>query len=176
MGGIPKGTLRLPDGRTLVQRWIDLCGALNLACVLVGNGADYDAVGVSRILDDPRAHGPLAGVLAAIEGVTTPNVVVVACDMPYVSDGLMQALCSAPEAVAIAGRVGGRWEPMFARYDVVRARQHAIEAAARGAFSLRGLLDELGAVPLDVPEEQAWELWDWDEPGDLNLGTACARP
>jgi molybdopterin-guanine dinucleotide biosynthesis protein A len=97
-----------------------------------------------------------------------------------VSESLLLRLARAPEAVAVAPRREGRWEPFFARYDaplalpVARARADAgadhASAASAGSRSLQRLLDALAAVELPVTDDEARELRDWDTPEDVRGG------
>jgi molybdopterin-guanine dinucleotide biosynthesis protein A len=171
MGGQPKGLLRLASGETVVERWKNVFDALAIPCLLVGDRAReaYATAGLEILADDRAAGdlGPLGGVLSLLAHAGERPVIVVACDMPFVSIELVRRLASAASSSpAIAARRGGRWEPFFARYDAKAvlpiARAHA--AARRG--SLQALLDAVSAEELALTPAEHAELRDWDTPED----------
>jgi molybdopterin-guanine dinucleotide biosynthesis protein A len=171
MGGRPKGLLEV-GGETIVARWRRVFEELSVPCVLVGDYEPYRRIGLPIIGDDPSATGPLAGLIAFLEYLTTEtdapwNGVVVACDMPYVSSSLVRKLVAAPSAVVVAPRVDDLWQPFFARYDAPRALEAARSFASRGERKLQRLLDELGASELALDDDERRELRDWDTPEDV---------
>jgi molybdopterin-guanine dinucleotide biosynthesis protein A len=109
--------------------------------------------------DDPPGVGPVGGLVALLrEG----PAVVVACDMPFVTDALLRRLVAAPvQAPIVAPRRDGRWEPLFARYDV-SVLPFARSRIAHGQLGLQGLLDEGGAAELPMEANEWAELADWD--------------
>jgi molybdopterin-guanine dinucleotide biosynthesis protein A len=148
------------SGETLVDRWIGLFRALALEPILVGAHEAYRsaAVTVPQIHDAIAGIGPLGGLIALLERGSS---IAVACDMPFVSRALLERLRDfESDKPIVAPKRDGRWEPLFARYDVralERARQNAISAK----HSLQALLDDLAEeLPLSKPE--ARELEDWD--------------
>lgn len=111
--------------------------------------------------------GPLGALAAAAPVVAGADVVVVACDMPFVSAGLVSFLASSPGTVVPVA--DGHAQPVCARYsagDVARAP--ALVAA--GARSMRDLLD--GATVTWV-DNLPYDFTDVDTPEDLDrLGLA----
>ena len=69
MGGRPKGLLRAPDGRSIVERWRDLATQLDLRAVLVGDARAYAHLEMAGVGDEVAGAGPLAGL-----GITSPVV------------------------------------------------------------------------------------------------------
>ena len=170
MGGLAKGLLASPDGPRIVDRWRGLFEAARIPCVLVGRRPEYSGVPLETLDDAPGGIGPLGGVLALLLHARgrARYVITVGCDMPYVTSSLVARLVAAPDAVAVAPKIGGRWEPMLARYDVAGAFAIA-DARMRmgeGGRSMRGLLDALGAQVLALAPDDEKLLNDWDEPAD----------
>ncbi|HVU05144.1 MAG TPA: molybdenum cofactor guanylyltransferase [Polyangiaceae bacterium] len=174
MGGIAKGLLTAPDGgEPLVARLTRISGEAlpGSGVVLVGDPAAYALLGLSALVDDPPASGPLGGLRALLaEGARTErDVITLACDLPFVTAELVARLAAyAPESAAVAPRnAGGRWEPLFARYSR-RCVKTAESQFASGRRSLRSVLEALGgeAVPLPVTEAEWRLLRDWDTPED----------
>ena len=65
--------------------------------------------------DEPR-H-PLAGIVEALRRAEGRAVIVLACDLPLVTPGVVRALAAAPPAVAVLARAGEEVQPLCARYD-----------------------------------------------------------
>jgi molybdopterin-guanine dinucleotide biosynthesis protein A len=164
MGGRPKGLLALADGRTLVERWVEVLRELDVEVVLVGRRPEYARVDLAQLEDEESGRGPLGGLAALLAHAGDRRAIAVACDMPLVdADDLRALLCAAPDAVAVAPRREGRWEPLCAVYRAPDALEVARRRLREGSLSLQGLLDELLAVEAELP---ASHLHDWDRPED----------
>ncbi len=161
MGGVAKGLLE-HDGESLVARWLRIAAACAVPARLVGRHPAYAQLGT--LLDDAApATGPLGGLTALLRHADTRYVVAVACDMPFVSQALLERLLDAPPAAVVAAR-RSHWEPLFARYEVATLRPVAERLLASGRYALRPLLE--GAVPLALTATEAAQLRDWDTPSD----------
>ncbi|HMJ14147.1 MAG TPA: molybdenum cofactor guanylyltransferase [Polyangiaceae bacterium] len=181
MGGIPKGTLRAPDGApSLVERLVSLAKTVETAAtVLVGQRDVYAHLDLPMLADEPAGVGPLGGLMALLSHAERggfERVLAVACDLPYVSGPILERLIEhAPEAMAVAPHYGGQWQTLCARYATASS-VHARRALSRGEHSLQGLLADLGSgackLPL-TPQEQAL-LRDWDSPDDIDHDGAHA--
>lgn len=173
MGGGAKGLLVAPSGEPIVMRTKRMFDELGIECVLVGAHPAYAFVGLEIVADDPCATGPLAGILALLERAAGRPVIVVACDMPYLDARLVRRLAEAKlRAPVIAPRRRATeknrdvWEPLFARYDasiLTAARRFASE----GGRTLQRLLDDVGARPFEMTEDEAATMTDWDVPADV---------
>jgi len=174
MGGTPKGLLRAPDGRTLLERLhaeVELA-LPNTGIVLVGHAEPYRNAGLTALQDAPPGVGPLGGLRALLleaEKRGHTAVLSLACDLPYVEAASIRRLAlDHPEAVALAPRSGSRWEPLFARYS--SSALPALDAAlAAGDHALQAIFDRLGeqAVPLALSTSEWATLRDWDTPEDI---------
>jgi molybdenum cofactor guanylyltransferase len=168
MGGVPKGLLRGPDGATLVDRWRALLDEVGAETVLVGRAQAYDSSDLPVIDDEPPGIGPLGGLVGLLRRAGERPVLALACDMPFVSRALVEALLAAPaHAAIVAPRRNGLWEPLCARYDGVRVLPVASRRAASAEHSLQRLLNDVGAVELELPPGGWDELTDWDTPEDV---------
>jgi molybdopterin-guanine dinucleotide biosynthesis protein A len=167
MGGIAKGLLTVPSGETLVTRWQRLFAELGWTCLLVGHHEAYVDMDIECIADDPPHIGPLGGLAALLTRAGQGHAIAVACDMPFVSIELLVKLASHPSrAPALAPQRGPLWEPLFARYDAAQVIGTARKRASSGEHSLQGLLDTVGAEPLQLDPREMEELRDWDRPED----------
>lgn len=168
MGGRPKGLLRAPDGRTIVERWRAMLDELRIPLVLVGASAAYRRFDLEAIADAPSGVGPLGGLCALLAHAGGGRAIALGCDMPLVSPALLERLAHAPgDAPVVSPRRGPTWEPLFARYDAPRVLPMARRRASAGAHSLQGLLDEAGAAELPLTGDERAQLRDWDSPSDV---------
>lgn len=168
MGGAAKGLLEAPDGGTIVDRWRGLLRAAGVSeIVLCGVNDAYASLGLECIEDVPECAGPLGGVVALLRRAGDRRALAVACDMPFVSPGLIEKLVRAPDAPLVAPRLDGRWEPFCARYDAPRVLPVAKRQMAADARSLQRLFDVAGAVQLHLSPAEIAELRDWDTPEDI---------
>jgi molybdopterin-guanine dinucleotide biosynthesis protein A len=168
MGGVPKGLLRGPDGVTLVERWRALLDALGVEVVLVGSAGPYASTGLPALADEPAGIGPLGGLVALLRRAGPRTALALACDMPFVSRGLVERLLGAPTGPSVvAPRRDGLWEPLCARYDAARVLPAAAAHAASPYHSLQRLLESVGAAELPLGPGDREDLRDWDTPDDV---------
>lgn len=169
MGGRAKGLLRAPSGESLLERWGQLFDRVQVRCVLVGRRAEYGAIEREVLDDEPRDIGPLGGLAALLRAADGGRAIAVACDMPFVSEALVRRLIEHPSAAAaLAPRPGGRWEPMFARYDAAQALAVVARRAGSADHALQHVLTELDAEALPLSDEEQRLLHDWDAPCDMD--------
>jgi molybdopterin-guanine dinucleotide biosynthesis protein A len=148
--GRDKGTL-LVGGRTIIERQVDVLSRLTDDILLVGSNPlpdtrKVDGRSLRVVPDRVPGCGPLAGLDAALAACRSDTLVVLACDMPFVSSPLVAHLA------ALAETPGGPWavvpktargcHPLCAVYT--RACQTAVaRLLAEHRFALMELLDEL---------------------------------
>jgi molybdopterin-guanine dinucleotide biosynthesis protein A len=169
MGFVAKGLLPSPEGAALVPRLHALLAPRVDHVVLVGSHAAYHHLDIPWIDDDARAEGPLAGLLALLtlaEARGCAHVLAVACDMPFVTDAVIDRLLEPPEGT-VAPRRESLWEPLFARYATATTLEQATRRAHEKAFGLQGLLTALDARVLPMDSAEARLLDDWDSPEDV---------
>jgi len=158
-------------GETIVGRWRRMFDELGIPIVLVGRREAYTTLGIAGIDDDPRGIGPLGGLLALLQHARGGVAIAVACDMPFVSQRLLEKLVRYPSrAPALAPTRGAMWEPLFARYVGTRPFEVATTYVRSGGRSLHGVLERLGAEPFPLSDIELEELRDWDEPASERMG------
>lgn len=124
-------------------------------------------------LDSEPDRGPLAGVLAALDGVETEYTAVVACDMPWVDPAFLEILFdhAAGHDAAVPALDDGQLQPTQAVYRTTAMRAVARNQLAADRRSLHGALDRLDVdvVPVsDVEGSSAREsLRDVNTPAEL---------
>ncbi len=120
--GRPKHLIEGDDGRTWLERTIDLLRPLVDGIVVSGKGHLPEPVAETvRLADIPGVMGPLAGILSAFRWQPQVSWLVIACDMPGMTVDAVRWL--------LAGRRAGCWgrvprlatsdrpEPLLAWYD-----------------------------------------------------------
>jgi len=118
MGGVDKG-LQLLRGRPLVA-WVLERLAPQVDAVFINanrNVERYAGFGYPVLRDEvPGFAGPLAGLHAALSAASTPLVVTVPCDSPYLPHDLVARLHAALEVEAAdlaVARTPGQSQPVF---------------------------------------------------------------
>lgn len=168
------------DGSTLAVRSADLLLHVAQTVIEVGPGVS----GLPSILEQPRGGGPLVAVAAGHEALKGQGrfdaALVIACDLPFVSEQLLRFLAEWDSAGSVVPLVRGRPQPLCARW-ASRDLDFAQDLINRGVRSLQHLSRQPETAILD---ESAWgnvanekEFSDVDTPDDLRrLGLlGCTR-
>jgi molybdopterin-guanine dinucleotide biosynthesis protein A len=137
--GVDKGAL-VVDGAPILERQLAmLAGVAGVEDVLVVGPRDAaagDAHGNARAIRDRfEGCGPLGGIHAALVDARHDAVLVLACDMPYVTAPLAAYLLAlAAEDELVIPRAAGRYHPLCAVY-----RRACVDPIARrlGAGQLK---------------------------------------
>lgn len=116
--GRDKGLVLL-HGRPLVRHLLDRVADLGDEVLITTNQPeDYAFLGARLIPDRSPGAGALSGLRTALQAAHGDKVLVLACDMPFVSRPLLIHLIElAPQADVVIPRPGGEYEPMHAIYD-----------------------------------------------------------
>jgi molybdopterin-guanine dinucleotide biosynthesis protein A len=181
LGGQPKGLL-LVGGRRIIDRQLEALRAVFSRVLLVTNDAAlWDSLDLVVLTDRVPGSGPLAGIDAALAALAPGEnaVVCVAGDMPLLTPASLALVRdAAPDAPAVAARVAGRPEPLFARYSRACAPALAAALAAR-RLTAAAFLAEVGASYLEEPTLRALDpaltfLHNINTPDDLAHAEALA--
>ena len=143
--GEPKALVLL-GGRPLIAWPLAAAAAAGLEAVVVAKpGSALPPLEVP-VWDEPEAPShPLTGLVAALERAGGP-VVALACDMPFVSPGLIARLAAAKGVAAPAG------EAFPARYEP--SALPALRAGLAREAAVRAVLAELGAAPVEADADE----------------------
>jgi molybdenum cofactor guanylyltransferase len=127
-GGRDKSRLRLAGQSILEHQIAELAKVTDDAMLIVGAWDQAAVPPPLRIVVDRVAEcGPLGGLDAALAAARYDTLVVVACDMPFVTAGLLERLLAlTTEADAVVPRTERGYHPLCAAYT--RACQPAIAA------------------------------------------------
>ena len=185
LAGADKSAL-VVGGRTILERQLAALDGVAGDVFVVGDtpAAPPPVVAaVPRVADREPGRGPLGGLQAALHhAAAAPVVLIVACDLPFVSHAVLahlvdRALARPADVDAVVPRRGGYLHPLCAAYNR-RVRAAVDRRVAAGALAMRGLLDELR---VDVIEDEALARFDPEGVLFWNVNTpdeyerACAR-
>ena len=144
------------EGRAMIERVAEVVTEVadTVLISVAEEGAEYDLPSARQVVDRYRDAGPLAGLHAGLEATETPWLLAVACDMPFVTADVLQALAAArgPETDAVVARtLDGRYHPLCACYHQ-RTRPLVEAHLAAGTLAMHALLDRLKNVRfVDLP-------------------------
>ncbi|MHB1855511.1 MAG: molybdenum cofactor guanylyltransferase [Acidimicrobiales bacterium] len=166
--GKDKATL-VVGGMTLARRSARLLAGAADPVIEVGPGHS----GLSFLVEEPPGQGPLVAIAGARrhlrqEGWTGPALVL-ACDLPRLEAQVLEVLAHWPGSGTILPTLGGRDQPLCARWSA-EDLDRAVARAEAGERSLRWLSDSnpIRLAETDWPEPAlAASLADADTPEDL---------
>lgn len=177
-GGADKASL-VVGGSRIIDRQIAAVERVADDVRIVANDPDrYASLGVRVIPDRIRDAGPLGGIHAALMDAAHPAVLVLACDLPFVTPALLEALVGAFEAGekidAVVPRSNRGLEPLCAVYAASCA-EIARQRIERGELALHGLLEDIRVRELG-PEvlarfDEGWVLLNVNSPHDYARAT-----
>lgn len=156
-------------GRALAERVAGALASVVPEILLLGGGPVPDSLaGLARLEDDPRARGPLAGLLAAFAARPDRAWLLVACDQPWLDEPALAWLVGerSRRAIAVLPRLGGRGvEPFPAIYEPGALPE--LERLARSGGSFQPLARSAGVSMPRVPPEHERAFADVDYERDL---------
>lgn len=107
------------EGQTLLARQIQRVRNAGAAEVFISgrDGVDYSACGALVVKDQFNDAGPLAGIQSALLATLSSWLLVLAVDLPEISEELLAKLvANCLENAGVVPRVGGNIEPLAAIY------------------------------------------------------------
>lgn len=150
--GRPKAWVEVA-GRSLLDRALGALAAhVRHTWVAAPAGFELPPGRYQRVDDDAGMAGPLAGLAAALCAIGQGEVLALGVDYPLVQPEWLAALAAWPtEGRGVVPRVGGRMQPLVARYP---ARQGAAlrSALARGERALVPAVLDLDPVVIEESE------------------------
>ena len=91
--GTDKALLPL-DGIPLIERVLATTRPLAVPHVLIANNPSLDYLDIERHPDVRPNHGPLGGLYTALSTITTPAVLLLACDQPFLTTEFLRFLAA----------------------------------------------------------------------------------
>ncbi len=140
LGGIAKHELVI-EGRTIFERQVAVL-APRVAEIVVS--APTPIAGYRTVADAVTDGGPLAGIAAGLEVVTTPWLLVVAGDMPYVSGELVDLLLDRRGDDGVGIEIDGLPQPLCCVLRAEATRPALARLLATGQRKASRLLTDAG--------------------------------
>ena len=149
-------------GKTLWQIQLELLRQLTPQEIFVSARSDPDwrPAGIQFVADDPPSRGPLSGLAASLDRMSTSHLLALAIDMPWMSNKYLEFLCAQIEpGCGVVPKIDNRAEPLAAIYP--REAASEVHVALSGIdYSLQTLtrrLIETGrlrAIPVTEQEKK----------------------
>ncbi len=116
--GENKALIRLdPHGPSVIETVVQRLGAVTGDIVLVGSTPeDIAFLGLHHISDQTPGIGALGGIQAALGATASPHILIVACDMPFLSVNLLQHMAALPRDYDALVPMLDRPQPLHAIY------------------------------------------------------------
>lgn len=168
--GQPKHLIGTADGRTWLERSVELLTAFTTDILLSGRGDIPAHLGHLRRLEDlPGISGPLSGIGAALQRFPLVSWLVLACDMPDMSkEGIRWLLAQrrpGVKAVIPYNPFSDRSEPLGAWYDF-RSAPLVETLLETGELRLRCLSRQDGVHTPVIPETLRADWRNVNSPGE----------
>ena len=170
--GRDKALLTLPDGHTLWEHQRETLGALEPAEWFVsGSWREGFPLDLPWLADEVPERGPLAGIAAALQKMSSPRLVVLAVDLPAMTTAFLRALMrNGGDAGVVPQRPDGFFEPLAAVYPK-SAAESAAKNLRRENLALqpfvRALVVDGLAKAHPITATEAGLFANWNSPDDL---------
>jgi len=171
-------------GRPFIQRVIErLAPAADEIIVTTNRPADYGFLNVRLIPDLKPDRGALGGLYTAVASAMRPFVAVIACDMPFASSRLIEAmsrLMVEKEADVVIARTEHGYEPLHAVYrreTCLPAIDSAIEADQWKVVSWfpQVRVHELAPDEVKMFDPQGLAFWNVNTPEEFSKAEEIAK-
>ena len=175
--GAPKPLLRLGD-MTLVEHVVAAIEPLVSGVIVVTNDAEAMAfLGLPTVGDAEPGRGPLMGLYSGLLACPTPFALAVACDAPFLSPALLEALIASPPTRRHdAARDGARPAAHAGRLPHRPRAEHRVAAGRRPRSHARPSGDRPSGVAVGGGRARAGpggrSFKDLDTPEDLAAAQA----
>lgn len=157
------------DGKPMIEHVRDTVAPLAKETILITNTPDaYAFLNLPMFADAYQDHGPLAGIFTAVSQATTPHILIVATDMPWLNADLLHYLIQRrKEADVIVPRWHKFPEPLHAVYSkaILPAVQANLEAKR---LKITGFF---GQVSVRFVEREEIERFDKNGRSFANINT-----
>lgn len=115
--GSDKG-LMLYNGKPMVQYSIDLLRPFCVEMLISTQNSEYRQFGLPLIPDEIPNCGPMGGIYSALKASKTDFIIVLACDMPFMSKKTIQSLLkNVDKFECVIPLINGKLEPLCAVYS-----------------------------------------------------------
>lgn len=158
LGGAAKADL-VVDGRSLLDRTLDaVSGAAHV--VVVGDVALADVVVVQ---ESPRYAGPAAAIGAGVAEVSSPWVLIAACDHPFVADAIAPLLEARAGDGVVAVDSNGRRQHLLCVASTAAVRAAVAAQPTLTNLAVHRLLEPLDLTEIALPPRATHDIDSWHD-------------
>ena len=141
--GSDKGLLKIDD-TTFIERIIEAMKPLVNQIIIVSNNPEYDQFGYTRIEDDIKDSGPLAGLYSGLKHSNSEFNLILSCDIPLIKTEMLKMLVEADyknnEVTQI--ECNGKTMPLIAIYQK-KCMHKCLELLQQGERRLRIAVNQM---------------------------------
>ena len=149
------------EGRSLISYVLEVSSKVSdEAIVVVGRDRikRFEAKllkDVKIVIDIKSGGGPLVGVYSGLKHLRSKYALVLPCDSPFISEGVLKYLIGRAEGVdaVIPSWPSGYMEPLHSIYNVSAALKASEAAMEEGAFRIYNMIERLEKV-IYIPVEE----------------------
>lgn len=173
--GRDKALLPLADGRLLWRRQLDVLERLGAAEIMFSGPRRAGWPEHLRVLEDRKPGlGPLAGLVAALEAISTERLLALAVDLPGMTAPYLRGLLARGHGVVPSVR--GRLEPLAAVYPagVLALARERLSSEDRSLHSFVRAAEAIGSLQIvEARREDEPRFVNWNRPGDFPADLAA---
>lgn len=153
------------EGEAMVLRVANALRAAGCAPVFAvgGDRAGIEALGIEFVADQHPGEGPLGGVITALDTCQSPAVVVVACDLPFLTADTVRSLIVRHRGALATVATTDRVQPLCAVWSRSALAQ-ARDVFSTGERRLATVLHDVIATQVRVNPQ---DLANVNAPSDL---------
>jgi molybdopterin-guanine dinucleotide biosynthesis protein A len=158
-------------GRPLIERVISTVTDLGDELIITTNKPESLAyLGIRMASDQAPGGGALQGLRTALDAASYPQVLVVACDMPFLNGDLLRHLLDRFEegVDAVVPRNGGYYEPLHAVYRRRTVLPEVDASLAAKTFRLDSFFPRINILPI---EDEELDRFDPQRRSFININT-----
>ncbi len=145
-GGVDKASLAVGRARIIDRQLAALSTVADDVRIVANDPLRYRDLGIRVIPDAIAEAGPLGGIYSALLDAAHDRVLVIACDLPFVTAALLERLVAesrtSDEVDAVVPRSARGLEPLCALY-LTRCADAARTRIEAGELQVAGLLESL---------------------------------
>ena len=171
LGGRNKAALKIGDATVLERQLARLRTVVDRTIIVAGDAARFAWTGLPVIPDLRPGDGALGALRTAVHAAQTDRTLVMACDMPFVTEAFLAYLVDAGRGADIAiPRTARGYEPLCATYS-----RRCADELARLIGERRFKLSEVALIPGLIIRELGPEELDRFGPEELlffNINTS----
>ena len=141
--GTDKAWLEI-GGRPMIKRVVEELLQVTPAVSIIANDPEYDLIGLPMLPDLNPGIGPLEAIRVALAASLAPCVLLVACDLPFVTAEFLEFLLDRVEShqAVVPLNSDGGLEPLCAIYST-EALEPVTELIRNGERKVSRLLDRV---------------------------------